>query len=232
MPVFQLTEKIIFPRPELAEENGLLAVGGDLSPERLIVAYSLGIFPWYSQQDPILWWFVTPRLVLFPSEFKISKRLARDIRKPLYCVTIDKDFEQVITSCARIRQERGEDTWINKEMQEAYCRLHDLGYAHSVECWQGDMLAGGLYGVALDRVFFGESMFTVLRNGSKLALTALVEILKKKNFRLIDCQMTTRHLLGFGAREISGTEFRARLSALIQTLSPDGVWYDEAATGT
>jgi len=232
MPVFQLTEKIVFPRPEFAEENGLLAIGGDLSPERLIVAYRSGIFPWYSRHDPILWWFISPRLVLFPGEFRLPKRLRRDMKKTLYRITMDQAFEQVIVSCARVRTEKGEETWISKEMQDAYTLLHKLGYAHSVECWQGKKLAGGLYGIALDRVFFGESMFTTLKNGSKIALVALVDFLKKRNCQLIDCQMTTGHLLGFGAREISGQLFRNYLKTLIQTLSPDGAWYDDLSTGT
>jgi leucyl/phenylalanyl-tRNA---protein transferase len=231
MPVFQLTEKIVFPRPELAEKNGLLAIGGDLSPERLIVAYKSGIFPWYSQNDPILWWCTSPRLVLFPEEFRVSRRLNRDIKKPLYRITMDKAFEKVIASCARVRIDRHEQTWISPAMQNAYCHLHRLGYAHSVECWHGDELAGGLYGVALDRVFFGESMFSMLKNGSKLALAALVGFLKKRNVQLIDCQMTTTHLLGFGAREISGLEFQNSLKTLIKTLSPDGAWYDDQKTG-
>lgn len=224
MPVFQLTEKIVFPRPDLAEENGLLAIGGDLSPERLIVAYRSGIFPWYSQNDPILWWCTSPRLVIFPHEFRVSRRLQRDIRKPLYRITADRAFEQVITACARVRTERQEQTWISTAMHDAYCRLHRLGYAHSIECWQGDQLAGGLYGVALGRVFFGESMVTILKNGSKLALAALVDCLKLKNFALIDCQMTTDHLVGFGAREVSRQEFQRLLNEHIKTLSPDGAW--------
>ncbi len=230
MPVFQLTEKIVFPRPELAEENGLLAIGGDLRPERLIAAYRSGIFPWYSRHDPILWWFISPRLVLFPDEFRISKRLGRDIRKAPYRITTDRAFERVIASCARVRTDRDEPTWISTEMQTAYCILHKIGYAHSVECWQGEELAGGLYGVVLGHVFFGESMFTILKNGSKIALQALVDILKKRNIQLIDCQMTTSHLLKFGAREISGQQFRTYLTTLIKTLSPDGAWHDESTT--
>jgi leucyl/phenylalanyl-tRNA--protein transferase len=231
MPVFQLTEKIVFPRPEFAEENGLLAIGGDLSPERLIAAYGIGIFPWYSRNDPILWWSVSPRLVLFPDEFRVSRRLARDIRKPLYRITLDTAFEQVIRACAHVRTDRNEETWLSEEMQAAYCTLHRLGYAHSVECWQEKHLAGGLYGVALDRVFFGESMFTILKNGSKIALAALVSYAKKKNIKLIDCQMTTRHLLGFGARELSRAEFQDRLRTYIKTLSPDGAWHNDPTTG-
>lgn len=224
MPVFRLTEEILFPRPSLAEENGLLAIGGDLSPARLISAYRLGIFPWYSQGDPVLWWFTSPRLVLFPDKFLISRRLGRYMRKPLYRVTMDQAFEKVIESCAAVRTMKGEETWITEEMKKAYVLLHELGYAHSVECWQGSTLAGGLYGVALDRVFFGESMFTVLTNGSKIALATLAIHLRRKGCKLIDCQMTTDHLLQFGASEVSGTDFSRYLCIFIENLSADGKW--------
>jgi len=227
MPVFQLIEDILFPCPSLAEENGLLAIGGDLSPARLINGYRKGIFPWYSEGDPILWWFTSPRLVIYPDEFRIPKRLVRYMRKPLYRVTMDQAFDQVIDCCAEIRLNNGEETWITDEMRNAYCQLHDLGYAHSVECWQNETLVGGLYGIALDKVFFGESMFTSLSNSSKIALASLVDHLKKRNFGLIDCQMTTDHLLRYGAREISGKNFLRHLKDLISTISPDGVWtYD------
>lgn len=227
MPVFQLTEDLIFPRPTLAEESGLLAIGGDLSPDRLIAGYRWGIFPWYSEGDPILWWFTSPRLVIYPDEFRISKRLARYVRKPLYMVTMDKAFEQVIDSCASVRTINGEETWITDDMKNAYCRLHDLGYAHSVECWHNETLAGGLYGIALDRVFFGESMFTRMSNSSKIALASLVIHLKKNYFGMIDCQMTTDHMLRYGAREISGRDFLRHLNSLISTISPNGVWKDD-----
>lgn len=208
MPIFQLTDTPVFPHPSLAEDNGLLAVGGDLSVERLLAAYSQGIFPWYSTGEPPLWWFTDPRLVIFPKEFRISKRLARTLRNSDFQITFDKCFDQVITSCADIRTAKGEGTWISKDMQEAYCRLHRLGYAHSVECWQKETLAGGLYGVQLGDIFFGESMFTRISNGSKAALVALVNHLRQQGAALIDCQMTTNHLIAFGAREISGAEFR------------------------
>ncbi len=225
MPVFQLTKDIIFPRPSLAEENGLLAVGGDLSPGRLISAYRLGIFPWYSEGDPIVWWFSSPRFVIYPDKFRVPKRLARYIKKSLYRVTMDSAFDQVIEACATVRTLQGEDTWITEEMKVAYSTLHDLGYAHSVECWQDDKLIGGLYGVALDRVFFGESMFTIMPNGSKIALASLVRHLTQRQCKLIDCQMTTDHLLQYGAREISGRDFRRHLKEYISKLSPDGNWY-------
>jgi len=230
MPVFRLTEEILFPRPSLAEENGLLAIGGDLSPARLISAYRRGIFPWYSPGDPILWWFTSPRLVLFPETFRVPKRLARYMRKPLFTVTFDTAFERVIESCAAVRTMKGEETWITEEMKTAYLQLHQLGYAHSVECWQEQTLAGGLYGVLLDRVFFGESMFTLLSNGSKIALASLVIQLRRKNCRLIDCQMTTEHLLHYGACEISGRDFQRCLNTYIENVFPDGKWNYEPET--
>ncbi len=227
MSLYHLTDEINFPSPFLADENGLLAVGGDLQPARLVEAYRYGIFPWFSPGNPILWWFVDPRLVLFVNEFKISRRLARDLKSTRFRVTVDRAFEQVMISCAQVRTEKGEGTWISSQMLEAYCRLHELGYAHSVECWQGDSLAGGLYGLALDRIFFGESMFTRVSNGSKVALETLVARLKSANFQLVDCQMTTRHLVSFGAREIPGTEFLDQLHSFIQTTTPCGKWCDD-----
>lgn len=222
MSIFQLTEEIVFPDPELAEENGLLAIGGDLSVPRLLAAYSRGIFPWYSEGEPPLWWFTDPRLVLFPGEFKVSKRLARSLRNSGFHTTFNQDFDQVISYCAEIRIENGEGTWISNEMQEAYKALHRRGYAHSVECWRDDELAGGLYGILLGKVFFGESMFTRISNGSKAALVALVEHFKQQEIEVIDCQMTTNHLLSFGAREISGDKFRHLLEKNVPQPVPPG----------
>lgn len=227
MPVFQLTDQILFPHPDLAEDNGLLAVGGDLSPKRLVAAYQHGIFPWYSKGDPLLWWFTSPRLVLFPDELTIPKRLARKIRQHPFEISFDRDFRQVISNCAKIRTDRGEETWILEEMQAAYLELHRLGYGHSVECWQGSTLAGGLYGLRIDKVFFGESMFTRVTDASKIAFVTLVEHLKVEGVELIDCQMTTQHLLRFGAREIHGKEFQHQLKRLIQSTTPDGKWTHE-----
>ena len=226
MPVFRLTEQILFPRPELAEESGLLAVGGDLSTKRLVAAYTLGIFPWFAKGDPILWWFTSPRLVLFPDEMHVPIRLARYLRNAGFTFTRDKDFAQVIRMCADSRSE----TWISKEMQRAYTELHEQGYAHSVECWKDSALVGGLYGVALDRVFFGESMFSTTSNSSKGALVHLVAHLKEKGFQLIDCQMTTRHLQHFGAREISGRQFSNLLKKHIQTPLSDRNWHNDNNT--
>jgi len=211
MSIFQLTDEPVFPDPALAEENGLLAVGGDLSIPRLLAAYSSGIFPWYSQGEPPLWWFTDPRLVIFPDEFKVSRRLTRTLKNSNFTITFNKNFTEVISSCADIRIQNGEGTWISDEMKEAYIDLHLAGYAHSVECWLNNELAGGLYGVALGQIFFGESMFTRISNGSKAALVALVNYLKLRDFAVIDCQMTTKHLLAFGGREIKGEEFRQLL---------------------
>ena len=228
MPIFRLPREKIFPHPHLAEDNGLLAIGGGLSPERLLKAYRSGIFPWYSEGDPILWWFTSPRLVIYPGKIHISKRLARYMRKPLYRVTADLAFEEVIASCAFIRRQNDEGTWITDGMREAYVTLHRMGYAHSIECWHGDNLVGGLYGVALGRVFFGESMFSRMGNASKIALASLARFLHHKGFQLIDCQMTTDHLMQFGAVEISGNDFSGLLSQYILDFSTDGTWKDES----
>ncbi len=212
MAIFQLNDSPVFPNPELAEKNGLLAIGGDLSVKRLLSAYSQGIFPWYSEGDPPLWWFTDPRLVLFTNEFHVSRRLARTLRNTEFCTSFDIDFEAVISSCAKVRASREEGTWISPEMQKAFIALHHAGYAHSVECWLDNELVGGLYGVQIGKVFFGESMFTRKSNASKIALAALVSHLQEQAIELIDCQMTTGHLLSFGAREISGTDFTKLLT--------------------
>jgi len=227
MPVFRLSKRILFPHPSLAEETGLLAVGGDLSPERLLAAYRLGIFPWYSEGDPLLWWFTSPRLVLFPDELIVPRRLSRKIRQNPFTIRYDHDFAQVIKDCAKHRTDHGEETWIVEDMQQAYVHLHHLGYAHSVECWQGATLAGGLYGLRLGKVFFGESMFTRVTDASKIALVALVDRLRRLGVELIDCQMTTGHLLRFGARELDGKEFLRLLGQLILSTTPDGKWNNE-----
>jgi leucyl/phenylalanyl-tRNA---protein transferase len=224
MPVFRLVDKPIFPSPEFAEPDGLLAVGGDLSPTRLIMAYSQGIFPWFSEGDPILWWSPTPRLVLFPGEFHLPRRLQRTIGSGIFKVTADTAFAQVITGCATASGRAEHGTWITSEMRQAYERLHELGFAHSIECWRGDLLAGGLYGVCLDRIFFGESMFTTLTDASKVALAALVQQAVRLGIAMIDCQMTTGHLLRFGAREIFREQFQAELDTHISDCLPQKKW--------
>ncbi len=224
MPVYQLTDKLIFPPANLAEKDGLLAIGGDLSPERLLLAYSSGIFPWFSEGDPILWWSPSPRLVIFPDEFSIPKRLSRQVRQKQFSVTIDRAFQQVIEACATIDERGKKGTWITKSMIDAYCLLHKMGYAHSVECWQDDKLAGGLYGISLGGFFFGESMFSRQPNSSKIALVSLVKKLLQWDFDLIDCQMKTAHLMQFGAREIPGPEFQKLLAKSMSRSTQKGKW--------
>jgi leucyl/phenylalanyl-tRNA---protein transferase len=218
VPVFRLTDAIIFPPPELAEDDGLLAVGGNLSTDRLVLAYSMGIFPWYSDGDPILWWSPDPRLILIPEELKISRSLRQTIKKGVYNITIDRAFEQVIRECSAINRKHEDGTWITDEMIEAYVRLHKAGYAHSVEAWAGEYgeeLAGGLYGVVLGRAFFGESMFARKSDASKVAFALLAGQLAEKGFELIDCQVTTAHLKRFGAREVPRSEFLERLKKAV-----------------
>ena len=212
MPVYRLTKKLVFPPPELAEDDGLLAVGGDLSVDRLILAYSMGIFPWYSEGQPILWWSPDPRLVLIPAELKVSKTLRQTIRKGVFRVTMNEAFEGVIRSCATIKRKGEQGTWITEDMIEAYIRLHQAGYAHSVESWDGDELAGGLYGVMLGKAFFGESMFAKKTDASKVAFAVVATELAQKGCELIDCQVATEHLKRFGAREIPRDEFLQRLA--------------------
>ncbi|NTV14942.1 MAG: leucyl/phenylalanyl-tRNA--protein transferase [Desulfobulbaceae bacterium] len=224
MPVFSLNDSLVFPPPQLARSDGLLAVGGDLSPERLLLAYRLGIFPWYGPGEPILWWAPDPRLVLFPAELRISQRLARTIRQGKFHVTCDRDFAQVIHLCGETRRESG--TWLNPPLIAAFCHLHALGYAHSVECYRDAELVGGLYGLALDRVFFGESMFSLVPDSSKVALAGLVSILKGRDFAVIDCQVRTAHLLSLGAREIGGQDFFQLLAQNIHTITPSRRWDD------
>lgn len=224
MPVFRLPEEIIFPDPQLAEPDGLLAVGGDLVPARLLAAYQQGIFPWYSDGEPILWWSPAPRLILLPEEFHLPKRLARTIRKRVFEVRADTAFAEVISACAAIRQESGQGTWITTEMQNAYIHLHQLGFAHSVESWCNGELVGGLYGVCLDRIFFGESMFSRTTDASKVAFATLISNAEQVNIRVVDCQMTTQHLLQFGSREVNREEFDDLLEQFVQELVPQQAW--------
>ncbi|HEX8949231.1 MAG TPA: leucyl/phenylalanyl-tRNA--protein transferase [Dissulfurispiraceae bacterium] len=215
MTVFRLTDDLIFPPPELAEDSGLIAVGGDLSVDRLVLAYSMGIFPWYSDDYPILWWSPDPRLVLSPDELQLSRSLRQTIRKGVYSITFDRAFESVIRECSAIPRKHEDGTWITADMLDAYVRLHKAGYAHSVEAWDGEELAGGLYGVILGKAFFGESMFAKRSDASKVAFATLVGQLAEKGFELIDCQVTTEHLKRFGAREVTRSEFLRRLRKAI-----------------
>ncbi len=215
MPVFTLSERLSFPPPHLAIKEGLLAVGGDLSAERILLAYRSGIFPWYSSGEPILWWSPDPRLVLYPDELRISKSLRKVIKRSHFHITVDRAFDAVIQACAEAKRSYGEGTWITDGMKNAYRELHRKGYAHSVEAWQSERLVGGLYGISIGRVFFGESMFSRVSNASKVAFVSLVENLKRIRFKLIDCQVRTDHLIRFGAREIPRKSFLEQLEKAV-----------------
>lgn len=206
MPIFALRKDIVFPPVELADKSGILAVGGDLTSERLLEAYGNGIFPWYSEGDPIIWWSPDPRFVLYPNEIKISKSMRQVLRRGIFTITFDRSFREVIHACRGPRRHEA-GTWITNDMFEAYIELHRLGYAHSVEAWHDDNLAGGLYGVSLGRCFFGESMFTKVSNASKAAFITLTVILRGLGFNLVDCQVYTDHLKSLGARHIPRCEF-------------------------
>jgi leucyl/phenylalanyl-tRNA--protein transferase len=208
-------EIIEFPNPDLADEQGLLAVGGDLEPETLLAAYSRGIFPWYSEGQPVLWWSPDPRMVLFPDEFHCSKRLARRLGQSRYRFSFNEAFSSVIQACAKVPRKGGSGTWILPEMMVAYEKMHVLGHALSVEVWEDDDLIGGLYGVLHRDVFFAESMFSRKTDASKMALAALVKQAIQQDWRLIDCQFHTEHLASLGAREISRTQFLSMIGLII-----------------
>lgn len=207
MPIYRLSEKeIYFPNPILAREDGLLAVGGDLCVERLLLAYSHGIFPWYNPGEEILWWCPHERFVLFPKEIHISHSMKKYMKKHIFAIKMNRDFADTMHRC-RTKREFDEGTWISDEMEEAYAALHQAGYALSVEVFEDGQLAGGLYGVVIGKCFFGESMFSEKENGSKLALIALAKLLDKEDFLLIDCQFHTEHLESMGGRYISWEEY-------------------------
>lgn len=218
-----------FPPVEnaLKEPNGLLAVGGDLSPQRLLEAYSHGIFPWFNADEPILWWSPDPRMVLFPGELKISRSLRKTLNSGHYQIHTDRCFTQVMHACAAPRKGQA-GTWIHPQMIAAYTALHEMGLAHSVETWIDGELAGGLYGVALGQVFFGESMFSRVPDASKIAFVHLVRQLQQWKFGLIDCQVRTSHLASLGAREISRTEFSQMLDTLITGFESGSKWNFES----
>ena len=220
MPVFQLTDKVTFPDPRLADESGILAIGGDLNPERLLLAYRMGIFPWFNDDDPLLWWSPDPRMVLFPDHLKISKSMKQVMRSNAFTVTIDTNFRSVITNCQQQPRPGQDGTWITSDILEAYIKLHEMGHAHSIEVWQNNELVGGLYGVALGTCFTGESMFSKASNASKAGFIYLVELLRKKNYKMIDCQLYTKHLASLGAFEIDRSQF---LNKLIQCLDQPGI---------
>ena len=215
----------VFPPVEsaLSEPNGLLAAGGDLSPARLLAAYRLGIFPWFGEGDPILWWSPDPRMVLYPAELKVSRSLRKALRRDDYQIRVDTRFREVMESCAAPRAGQS-GTWITNRMIDAYCTLARRGYAHSVETWRDGELIGGLYGVALGRMFFGESMFARATDASKLALVHLIRQIERWHYGLIDCQMSTPHLASLGAREVSRARFSRELEQLVNYPEVPRAW--------
>ena len=205
--MYRLTDALLFPSPEQASAEGIVAVGGDLQPERVMLAYRKGIFPWFESDDFLLWWSPDPRMVLFPDQLKISKSMRSLIRKKQFDVTFNKAFDQVVEACAKVKRFGQNGTWITPGLMEVYSTLHTQGHAHSVEVWQEGSLVGGLYGIDLGTVFCGESMFSKSSNASKVALISLVKELKKNKYELIDCQVPTQHLASMGAEPISRTKF-------------------------
>jgi len=225
MPIFRLVDDMVFPPPDYADPSGLIAVGGDLSSERLLEAYRVGIFPWYSDEQPILWWSPDPRFILEPDGFKISRSLQKTLQRKIFQVTFDRVFEDVIAACSTVPREGQRGTWITREMRDAYIELHGLGYAHSVETWFAGNLVGGLYGVSLGKVFFGESMFHKKTDASKVALARLVEKLKSWGFHFIDSQMTTEHMMSLGAKEMPRRIFLKRLQSALRHSTKRGKWH-------
>ncbi|HEX8562741.1 MAG TPA: leucyl/phenylalanyl-tRNA--protein transferase [Flavobacterium sp.] len=205
--LYSLSEKIYFPPVESASAEGILALGGDLSPQRLVLAYKSGIFPWFNDGEPIVWWSPDPRMVVFPDRYKVSKSIRNILNKGRFNVTFNRCFREVITNCSEVDRSGEPGTWISKEMIEAYCKLHELGYAKSVEVWQEEKLVGGLYGVDLGHLFCGESMFSKVSNASKVAFVTLIEKLRNEQYKLLDCQVYNEHLALLGAQEIPRAEF-------------------------
>lgn len=223
MPIYLLNEQISFPNVEGAED-GIVAVGGDLSAERLLLAYSKGIFPWYDDDDPIIWWSPDPRYIFRLSEFYVSKSFKRFLNKKHFDVTLDTCFAEVIAQCALIERKEQDGTWITEEMKEAYIHLHEIGFAHSVEVWENGELVGGMYGVSLGNAFFGESMFSKKSNASKTALFYLVQYLKEKDFSFIDAQIHTPHTESLGAKAIRRKDFIELLKTALEYPTLKGKW--------
>lgn len=222
--IFRIPREHLFPDPDLADPSGLLAVGGDLSPERLLLAYRAGIFPWYSQGQPILWWSPDPRMVLHTDELKVPRSLAKRVRQERYEITLDRAFDEVIDRCAKVPRPGQQGTWITSAMVAAYRHLHALGHAHSVEAWQDGELVGGLYGVSVGRLYSGESMFADAPDASKIAFVHLVRQLARWEFPLVDCQVHTDHLARFGAREIPRESYVASAGSLTRRPGRPGPW--------
>ncbi|MEM6804484.1 MAG: leucyl/phenylalanyl-tRNA--protein transferase [Bacteroidota bacterium] len=224
MPIFALNEDIFFPPPYLANPDGILAVGGDLQKERLILAYEMGIFPWFSPGEPIIWWSPDPRFIMYPDDLYVSKSMRPYLNGKRFRISYDQAFAAVMSECQKIPRKGQDGTWITEEMITAYTSLYEMGLAHSVEVWQGEDLVGGLYGVSMGKAFFGESMFSKQSNASKTAFISLVRKLKAKGFDLIDCQVHTPHLESLGAQEIPRELFLEQLSHSLKTESLQGNW--------
>ena len=205
--MYFLSKELFFPPVSEANSDGILAIGGDLSPERLLLAYKSGIFPWFEEGEPIFWWSPNPRMVLFLDELVVSKSMRNVLNRNIFKVTFNQNFREVISNCQQVKRDGQNGTWITNDMIEAYCKLHELGIAKSVEVWQNDELVGGLYGIDLCHVFCGESMFSKVSNASKVAFIALVNQLKKDNYKVLDCQVYNEHLESLGCREIDRTDF-------------------------
>ncbi|MEA3491563.1 MAG: leucyl/phenylalanyl-tRNA--protein transferase [Campylobacterota bacterium] len=221
-----LRKDLIFPNPRHAATEGLLAFGGDLSPNRLLTAYRKGIFPWYNADDPILWWSPDPRMLLYPIEFKVSRSFRRVLRNSHFRVKFDHAFEEVIRLCGTVPRRDQNGTWLISEMQEAYIELHDMGFAHSVEVYLDEELVGGLYGIAMGKAFFGESMFSLKSNASKVAFKALSDVLGLREYDFIDCQIENDHLLRMGATIVSRDNFLDKLEQSLEKPSDLGSWRD------
>lgn len=224
MAVYQLSDDLVFPDPRRANPDGLLAIGGDLSVPRLLLAYRLGIFPWYEDGYPILWWSPPRRCLVDPTAFHVSRSLNRLLRQGRFTVTFDQAFSEVMRACAETRIAEGKGTWITEDMIDAYVILHETGFAHSTEAWYEGQLAGGIYGVSLGSAFFGESMFKRVTNASKIAFASLAQRLSDWHFTMIDCQITNPHLQSLGSYEISRAEFLRRLAHALTFPTRVGKW--------
>lgn len=231
MGIFRIPLRHVFPDPNQADASGLLGVGGDLDPRRITLAYRLGIFPWFSEGQPILWWSPDPRMVLAPQDLRVGRSLRKRINQRPYRVTMDHAFSRVIRHCARIGRPNQDGTWITEDMVQAYEALHAAGFAHSVETWDGDELVGGLYGVAVGAVFCGESMFALAPDASKIAFVLAVRRLEEWGFKLVDCQVYTEHLARFGAHEVPRAEFLSELAPLVYEAVEAGPWRTELEPG-
>jgi leucyl/phenylalanyl-tRNA--protein transferase len=224
LPIVELSDEILFPPAHMANSEGLLAVGGDLRYERLMAAYHQGIFPWYGEDTPILWWSPDPRFVLYPGKLKVSKSMKQVLNKGRFNITFDTAFEQVIRSCKTTPRPDQDGTWITEEVVESFLLAHHKGTGHSVEVWENGKLVGGLYGLCIGKVFYGESMFSSVSNASKAGFITLVREMKKRGIELIDCQVYTRHLESLGAELINRDRFLAQLEVLLDFETPIGPW--------